>query len=311
MKYKNMISVLLISFILASCAPATIIVPSETAVPTSTFIIIPPTPTITVTLDPMANVPEGTTGFDKTTGEPIREVTHEDGQTFTFHLNEQEEWVRLAGEFPLMDIGQWNYIPFRITISEDTPGGSNILQIVHADSTDDNNRPITKRIRNFFITRLGLSASDPEYYRLVNEEMDKGSESDARFPIITSDGEETEIILSNVNGINLTIVNTNKLKMLFEEGRAIQWFDGHGGTYYLRVTVDEYNNAICMAASEIPLDKLADRILRNFIFSCVSHVFTQEDQREILNYSNTQFLASASAETVASTGELEVEIKYK
>lgn len=311
MKYKNIITVFLISFILASCAPATIVVPIKTAVPTSTFTLIPQTPTITSTLDPMANAPKGTTGFDKATGEPIREVIYEDRQTFTFHLSEQGEWVRVAGEFPLMDIGQWNYVPFRINISEDVPGGSHILQIIYADSTDDNNRPITTRIRNFFLTRLGLSSNDPEYYRLVNEEMDKGSESDARLPIITSDGEKTEIILSNVNGLSVTIDSAENLKKFFEAGRAVQWFDGYGGIYYLRVIVDKNNNAVCTVASEISLEELNDRALRNFIFSCVSHVFTQEDQREFLNYSNMQFLASASADTVESTGEQNVEIKYK
>lgn len=43
MKIKNIIVVLLVSFILASCAPAAIVIPIETAIPTSTFTPVPPT----------------------------------------------------------------------------------------------------------------------------------------------------------------------------------------------------------------------------------------------------------------------------
>ena len=49
MKIKNIVIVLLIAFIMVSCAPAAKIVPTETAVPTSTLTPIPLTPTITIT----------------------------------------------------------------------------------------------------------------------------------------------------------------------------------------------------------------------------------------------------------------------
>jgi GH35 family endo-1,4-beta-xylanase len=52
MKIKNIITILLIAFILASCAPAAKVVPTKTAIPTSTFTPIPPTPTITPTPAP-------------------------------------------------------------------------------------------------------------------------------------------------------------------------------------------------------------------------------------------------------------------
>lgn len=283
--------------VLASVTPVT----PATSMPTET-------PAPIDTPNPLDNAPEGTTGFNEN-GDPIREVKYENGKTFVFQLNEQGKWVRPVVKFPLLDLGPWNYIPFDIMMSEDAKGGEHVLEITHVDSTDDNNRPITTKIRNLFLTRLGLSPSDPEYYRLVNEEMDKGSESDARFPIITSDGDDTEIILSNVNGISMTIDSADNLKKLFEEGRAIQWFDGHGGTYYLRVTAVN-NNAVCTIASERPLEELSDTAMRNFIFSCVSHIFTQVDQREYLNYSNTQFLANGSSELIKGMSVPEIEIIY-
>lgn len=52
MKTKNIVTILLIAFILASCAPAVKVAPIETAIPTSTFTPIPPMPTITPTPAP-------------------------------------------------------------------------------------------------------------------------------------------------------------------------------------------------------------------------------------------------------------------
>ena len=49
MKIKNIVTVLLVAIILASCAPAVKVVPTETAVPMSTFTLVPPTPTSTPT----------------------------------------------------------------------------------------------------------------------------------------------------------------------------------------------------------------------------------------------------------------------
>ncbi|MBI5351895.1 MAG: endo-1,4-beta-xylanase [Chloroflexi bacterium] len=52
MKIKNIVTVLLVAFILVSCAPAANIVPTETAVPTLTVTPIPSTPTTTSTPAP-------------------------------------------------------------------------------------------------------------------------------------------------------------------------------------------------------------------------------------------------------------------
>jgi hypothetical protein len=49
MKIKNIVTVLLVVFILVSCAPAAKIVAPETAVPTLTLTSVPPTSTITPT----------------------------------------------------------------------------------------------------------------------------------------------------------------------------------------------------------------------------------------------------------------------
>jgi hypothetical protein len=49
MKIKSIITVLLVAFILASCAPVAKVVPTETTVPTSIFTPVPPTPTVTPT----------------------------------------------------------------------------------------------------------------------------------------------------------------------------------------------------------------------------------------------------------------------
>jgi len=56
MKIKNIFTVLLVVFILASCAPAAKVVPTETPVPTPTFTPVLPTPTITLTPIPTINI---------------------------------------------------------------------------------------------------------------------------------------------------------------------------------------------------------------------------------------------------------------
>jgi hypothetical protein len=270
-----------------------------------------PIPTATETPDPLANAPEGTTGVDEE-GNPIREVMYQNGEKVEFHLNEQGEWVNTVGEFPLIHNGIWEFSPFTISIGESVPGGRNIQSIIHPTTPPiESNRPLGARVSVMFLDRLGLSSSDPERYVLMNEEMPKGNESNALLHVITSDGLDADVRFSTVNGFKLNIVEASKLESFFQEGRAIQWFDGHGGTYYLRVTVDDNNNAICTAASVTPLNELTDKKFRTFIFSCVSHVLTQQDLREPLNYTNTQVLSNVSELPVPSTGDQDVQVIFK
>ncbi len=56
MKIKNIVTVLLVAFILASCAPAAKVVPTETIVSATTFTSIPPTSTITPTPIPTIDI---------------------------------------------------------------------------------------------------------------------------------------------------------------------------------------------------------------------------------------------------------------
>lgn len=86
-----------------------------------------------------------------------------------------------------------NHIPITYNISDTAAGGEYILAISDQGATDpqDINRPITTKIRYMFGTRFGLGVNDPEFYRLMNEEMRRGYESEAKLPLITSDGEET------------------------------------------------------------------------------------------------------------------------
>jgi len=57
MKIKNIITVLLITIILASCTPAAKVVPNETAEPMSTFTLVPPTTTLTFVSPPPTSTP--------------------------------------------------------------------------------------------------------------------------------------------------------------------------------------------------------------------------------------------------------------
>jgi len=57
MKIKNIVTVLLVAFILVSCASAARVVPTETAIPTSTFTFVPPTFTPTLPTPTSTTVP--------------------------------------------------------------------------------------------------------------------------------------------------------------------------------------------------------------------------------------------------------------
>ena len=124
MKIKNVVTALLVAFILVSCAPAAKVVPTETAVPMSTYTLVPPTPTSTPT-PPIETLPVTqksvsqfvssmqTAGINITAeqilqqGLEIKTITGADGNLYEIastHLdpdpNQQGE--TLEGSYPLM-----------------------------------------------------------------------------------------------------------------------------------------------------------------------------------------------------------------
>jgi len=104
MKLRSFVIVLLVSIILISCAPSTQVIPTNTAIPTSTFTPIPPTPTVvTPTPDPLANAPKGFTNFDKTLGVWTR-IDEESGKTVFWDAEKQTEYSLLFDDF-LLDYG--------------------------------------------------------------------------------------------------------------------------------------------------------------------------------------------------------------
>ncbi len=70
MKIKNIVTVLLVTIILASCAPAAKVVPTITAAPTSTFTPVPATSTITITPAP-ENTDQASSGSSYELGERL------------------------------------------------------------------------------------------------------------------------------------------------------------------------------------------------------------------------------------------------
>lgn len=140
MKSKNIITVLLIAFIMASCAPAVKVVPTETIVPTSTFTPIPPTftpvPSATPTETPIPplesqsvtqeSVSQFASAMQKVginitaeqilqQGLLIQTITGTDGKQYeiaTTHTDPDpsKKGESLEGDYPLMikmDNGEW------------------------------------------------------------------------------------------------------------------------------------------------------------------------------------------------------------
>ncbi len=106
MKNKYIVIVLLFTFILASCAPAAIVVKTETTIPTSTF-----TPVPTVTMTPSPTIEPSPTVVPTEAGPKAGDTKVENGFTYAYKEiktpeGEYKGWFRpLAVNIPLHDRG--------------------------------------------------------------------------------------------------------------------------------------------------------------------------------------------------------------
>ncbi len=110
MKIANILAVLLVALILASCAPAVIVVSTETTIPTSTFTPVPAA-TVTIEATPTIEVSPTVTTVPTEAGPKAGDTKVENGFTYAYKEiktpeGEYKGWFRpLAVNIPLYDRG--------------------------------------------------------------------------------------------------------------------------------------------------------------------------------------------------------------
>lgn len=313
MKIKNIVMVFVISSILASCASATIGIPTETAVPISTFTPIPPTPTITLTLDPMVNAPDGATGIDKDGNYYMEAV---DGYTY-FYLGataEQEAyWARpLIENYYAYDHWDINAIPIDVWVKLGTPGSENIVKLTHRDVTNSDDKSIATDELNRPL-RLKFQKNDLQELR---EGLISGLEFDFVF-----NGETMSSELGTDGGFQVTFVSESELKPLAEEHEAVR-ANGNLGFIYIIYDGVENGKVKVRVASSQPLDKLLGNSpagdpqyeLRKMIFLPLMSILVADEGDDLINIAaqrDAGIVASRSAFLRPKDGVPDLQIEYK
>ena len=241
---------------------------TETSIPTATST---PSPT------PDPNAPQGYTRVEK--GVYYMD-TSEKGVDYHYTWDSKEKlWLRLVGTFPLIDLKVHNYIPLKILISSNVQDGQYLVSLSHTDSTSDSD--VSPLMSTFFAeleNRLGPPYRGGDGSQLQMDMLGMNGKQ-AYLPITTSTGEKTEGKLSETTGFVTEIVDPSVLLPMIGEG-VTQWKDPSGNTFLSTVTgVDADGNICGKIAFQGDIRSLSEEQVRWMLFSIVSNVITQEDQR--------------------------------
>jgi hypothetical protein len=316
---KTITLLILIVILLSGCAS-----PVPTAAPATSTQTLPaptntqsPTSTPTVTPDPLAGAPEGTTGKNNN-GEWTKSVT-ENGYEYEYiYSAESGQWVRGVSNFPLLDYPYWNFLPYKIFITENTPGEQNLYMITHTDNMPGgSNEPtpvmatfaLKLRKRYFQGDTRGLSSMDEQ--KVIVDEIQGTGESghqQAYMPVLLSNGEEKLVKLSPDTGITVTIMDKDTLLRLGGD-LVSTWNTFEGNTVYSEVYgVDEDGDMLVRFAVDRSIADLSDKDLRNVLFSFPANFVEHKDQREHGLTAFTQALAIVSAQPQPDGAAQDLEI---
>lgn len=289
MKIKNIVMVLLVAFILASCAPAVTVVPTETSVPTSTATKTPaptstPQPTATATEIPDSNAPpkgdwtkrEKVNGkyvyYKEVEGRPYEWVVEDikmiNGETLRF-----TDWARpvtkgtkngkLGDPMYLIpkDSHGWpgvtkNMLPMKVSVLEETEFSASI----YANSVSG--LTFEQKASSFPNLLLGDNMWFP--FRKNNP---KATVDD--FMNLVDDGKYVIDISGlgsfKINGISsydVIVLDKNTVidgKPFFEHSQVIKWKGLWGEYFYSLVGMDADGNLIHIVASTKPFESLNRR----------------------------------------------------
>ena len=283
-------------------------------------------PTSTETPDPLAGAPEGATGKDSK-GNYIKEVT-ENGYEYGYVYNaELGQWVREVANFSLLDYPYWNLLPYKILITENTPGERNLYQIIHADDTPGgagesvtgSTQPtpikatlMPKLLNRYFQDDRQSLSSNIKQDKLSDEMQGIGEtgHEQAFMPIILSNGEDAQVKLSADTGIILTIMDKETLLELGGDLVSTWYMVGGITEYYSEVYgVDEAGNMLVRFAVDGSISDLSDKDLRNALLSFPSNFAEHKDQREQGVSAFGQALATVSAQVQPDTTTQDLQIE--
>lgn len=345
MKIKNIITGLLVLIFLASCAPAVTVV-TETTIPTSTITPIAPTPlppTITPTLDPMKNAPDGATGIDKD-GKYYMEA--ENGEKYYYDetrgqfywknkvdgyiyfyfeaLAKQEAylarpWIENYYAYDFEDNSGWNYegfnaIPIDVWVKYDTPGSESIVKMTHRDVVSSDDISQTHNHMNSFLIDKFQISDFPSLYAALT--------SDTGIPYeFIFNGETMSSTLGTNGGFRITFVSEDELKPLALEKKAVR---SNGNLGYIYVTYDGVENGkvLVRVASSQPLDKLLGNSpagdpqyeLRYMIFLPLMNILVADEGTDLINIAamtSAGIVASRSAFLRNKDHKPDLQIEYK
>lgn len=336
MKIKNIVTKLLISFILASCSPAAKVAPTETAVPTSTFMPIPPTPTITPTLDPMINAPEHATEYDSVRktyiwveGNNIYYYDNErqifswdadDGYTYFYREIQlangeiNAAWFRpLIENYFAYDYEDVSAIPMDVWVKYGTPGSESIIKMTHRDVTSAGDLGKTPdRMNKYLIAMFGIV--DP------SDLMKSGKDFTHAF---TFNGKELIADFSNKGGFQITFVSEEELKPLVAENKAVR-SSGNLANGFIYLSYDKVVNRKVQVrvASSLPLDELLDKSpsgdpqyeFRYMIFLALMNILVADDGTDLNDFAAltpASLVAADSARPRPGDGLPDLQIEYK
>lgn len=315
MKIKSIVTISLLAFILASCAPAAKVAPTETTVPTSTFTSIPPTPTITPTLDPMKSAPNGATGIDND-GKYYMEV---DGYKFYYFeaTTEQEAyWARPYIEnYYAYDHWDINAIPIDVWVKLGTPGSESIVKMTHRDVKTSDDRSNTQLELNTFMLekfqltelkdlREGLNSNDGLAYNFIFNATKMSS------------------TFGKDSGFKVTFVSEEELIPLYEEHMAVR-SNGTLGFVYLTYDGVKNGQVLVRIASSQSLDKLLTKdpvigdpeyAFRSAIFLPLMNILIADDNDDLINIAamrDAGIVASGSSDPRSQDGNPDLQIEHK
>lgn len=320
MKTKTLLTVIL-SIILASCAPVSNTTPIETLVPTATITLSPIPPTPTATPEPSANSLSEAGPKD---GE--RHTVSENGLNYEYVYNaELGQWEREVGTIILFDVSLRNYVPYSISTLENVEAEHSFMSISHKDNTDINTPDgyLTRTFKPELEKRY--FQDDPRKNTLTNKElqtalqmemqgMGTGEHTQAYIDIIvangTPEGQVVKVKLSQTTGIHATIMSEDDIIRLgganVIELRAHD--NGQFYTFFVEVYgVDELGNELVRIAFKDPLNKIPESIFRKVLFSIPGNLVDHKDQRE-QGFSNVAQIFAQYSEKINDDGTYDVHI---
>ena len=307
---KTIILSILIVVLLSGCSESV----SSPAPVTFTHTLPAPTntesPAPTVTPDPLADAPEGTTGINSA-GQWTKTVM-ENEHNYEYIYNTELGWLREVGKFYIFDWPTFNGIPYKILVTEKAFGERNIYQMSHEDFIMAdipsggifNPPPITATFSYKLKEITGKTGPS-----LLQEMQGEGVSLEIIIPDGMTEGKTEHVKLDTETGLILTIVDKDSLLALGGENVSTWNTFGNVAVYSQVYGVDSAGNMLVRFAIDGSLVDLSDRDLRNILFSFPANMIEHKDQSNhgITVFAQTLTIVSLQSPKDGVPHDLEIE----